>query len=271
MTLEHVEPPAPSHCWPPHIELVAGTFSRSGTVMFESTGWPWSEGRRSDDAVELEWEDVSFRITSNQIIIQADDPTAAVDLHWNILMATAYELGGIPALHGFMAATPAGHGVAVLGLSGAGKTTTGRALLAQGCTLVADDLIILDGRGIPAGRPFVRRADVECSEDQLDIGGKFREPTNTTASTVPLTDMLVLCPDDVPQRTPLAPLPAVNLLLQGSYVPFEVSATSARTRLTTMLAMLSNGVRVSAARSRTATPEEFARDLIDQAARSASA
>jgi len=239
--------------------------------MFESTGWPWSVGRRSDGCVELEWEDASFRITSDQIIIQADDPTAAVDLNWNILIATAYELGGTPALHGFMAATPSGQGVAVLGLSGAGKTTTGRALLAQGCTLVADDLIILDEVAIPAGRPFVRRADVDCQDDELDIGGKFREPAEITTTPVELTDMLVLCPDDVPQRTPLDALPAVNLLLQGSYVPFEVSPTSAKKRLSMMLAMLSKGVRVSAARSRTATPEEFARDLIDQAARSASA
>lgn len=239
--------------------------------MFESTGEPWSEGRRNEATVELEWEDGRFRVTRNRIIIDAEDPTAAVDTYWNILIAAAYELAGTPTLHGFMAATPLGNGVAVLGLSGAGKTTTGRALLANGCTLVADDLIILDKDGIPQGRPFVRRADVECSEDQLDIGGKFREPAPTVVDPVPLTDVLVLCPEDVPQRTPLDAMSSMNLLLQGSYVPFEVSTTSPKTRLATILAMVSSGVRVSAARSRTAAPDEFAVELIDQADRSASA
>ncbi len=100
---------------------------------------------------------------------------------------------------------------------------------------------------------------------------EFREPAETSIDPVSLTDILVLCPEDVPQRTPLDEMASMNLLLQGSYVPFEVSTTSPKTRLATILAMVSSGVRVSAARSRTATPDEFAVELIDQADRSANA
>lgn len=271
MSYEVISPPEPADSWPEHIELVAGTFDRSGEVMFESTGWPWSEGRRTDSWVELEWEQMSFRITPERVIIDAVDPQRAVDLQWNIVQATAYELGHTSTMHGFMAGTPSGAGVAVLGLSGAGKTTTGRALLAAGCDLVADDLIILHEEGVRVGRPFVRRADTDHPADQLDIGGKFREPAKTVSTPVPLTDILVLCPDDVPQRTPLDPMTATDLLLKGAYVPFEVSTTSARTRLVTVLDLVSSGVRVRAARSRSATPEEFAAELIDQAENSAKA
>lgn len=264
-------PPWPADRWPSHVELVAGTFESSGQVMFESTGWPWSQGRRSDDAVELEWEDMSFRVTADRIVVDAPDPEAAIDLHWNILQAAAYELDGTPSLHGFIAATPSGHGVAVLGLSGAGKTTTGRALLSSGCTLVADDLIVLHEDGIRLGRPFVRRADADCAYEDLDVGGKLRVPSPTVDAPVQLTDMLVLTNEEVPQLRPLDPMASANLLLQSAYVPFEVSPTSARARLTTVMSMLTSGVRVIAARPRSATPEQFARALIDQAESSASA
>jgi len=238
--------------------------------MFESAGGDWSEGRRSDDWVELEWEDERFRLTRDRVIIDSDDPTGAVDLYWNILLATVRELRGTPAIHGFMAVTPSKKGIAVLGQSGAGKTTTGLALLDLGCKLVADDLIVLEAGGVPTGRPFVRQIDPDAPDEALDIGGKVRIPAPTANAPVPLSNVLVLCPEDVPQLQPLDSLTATNLLLQGSYVPFEVSAGTARTRLEWVLKMLNSGVTVSAARSRTRTPHEFASYLIDQTALTAS-
>ena len=86
MTYQHVLPPEPEGCWPANIELVSGTFETSGETMFESAGGDWSEGRRSDDWVELEWEDERFRLTRDRVIIDSDDPTGAVDLYWNILL-----------------------------------------------------------------------------------------------------------------------------------------------------------------------------------------
>jgi hypothetical protein len=271
MTERTVAPPEPANCWPSDLELVSKSFDPGGEIMFESTGRVWSEGRRGDQWVQLDWEYSRFHLTQDRVTIDAAEPTSAVDLYWNILLATVYELRGRPAIHGFMAESPEGAGLAVLGLSGSGKTTTGRALLDLGCRLVADDLIIIERQGVLPGRPFVRRADAYAPKEKLDIGGKYRVPAETSSDPVPLTNILVLCPDDVPQLTPLDSMTAANLLLQGTYVPFEVSTTSARRRLEAVLEMLHSGVTVSAAKSRTAPPHDFANYLLDQAAASSSA
>lgn len=56
-------------------------------------------------------------------------------------------------LHATAAVTPAG-AVAVAGVSGAGKSTTLGGLLARGCTMVTDDVTVIDGSA--TGAPWVR-------------------------------------------------------------------------------------------------------------------
>ena len=255
------QPPEPAECWPDDLKLEAGPVTPEGDVVFSSTGEPWSVARRREDEILLEWSDVRFAISTNRIIVDAEQPRAMADLYWNTLIATAFELRGVTCLHGFEVQSPDGMGIVVVGLSGAGKTTTGKALLARGCTLVADDLVALDVGGRPTSRPFVRRVLNPGETTPTDIGGKVREPYELAKTIPALRRVLSLDErvehDDIQQAVPME---FVDHLLRSPHVPFEISLQSAQRRLTTAAAIQSTA-SLYIARPQSRTPEEFA-DLL---------
>lgn len=256
-----LQPPDPVACWPDDLTLEAGPVAPEGDLVFESTGEPWSVARRRGDEILLEWSDVRFAVSTNRIVVDAAQPRAMADLYWNTLIATAFELRGVTCLHGFEVQSPDGTGIVVVGLSGAGKTTTGKALLARGCILVADDLVALDAGGRPTSRPFVRRVLNPGEKTPTDIGGKVREPY-AIAETIPELRRVLSLDERVEhdEIKEAGPMEFVDHLLRSPHVPFEISVESAQRRLATAAAIQSTA-SLYIARPRSRTPEEFA-DLL---------
>ena len=213
-------PLAPPDGWPADISLVVGPMPDLLAPALTTTVEPICTCRRSGDACQLEWKAARFHITADAVLIDARDPLRAIDHFWNPVLAAVTELRGVPTLHGFMAADPTGRGLAIVGSSGAGKSTTGSLLIAQGCRLVADDLIILEPDGVPAGRPFVRRVASDGT-GPLDSGGKHRVPVMTAAKKVPLARVLVLRKEWAGPPGPVNGVEAFQLLLKNSHLPFE--------------------------------------------------
>ena len=259
-----IEPPEPAECWPDDLTLHAGSIEPAGKLVFESTGEPWSVARRNGDEIQLEWSDVRFAISANRIVVDADRPQLMVDLYWNTLIATAFELRGITCLHGFEVLAPDGSGLAIVGLSGAGKTTIGTALLARGCTLVADDLIALHSGTRPTSRPFVRRVPRPGEKTPTDIGGKVREPYEIAKAIPELRRVLSLDErikhDEIREANPMN---FIDHLLRSPHVPFEISRETAQRRLKTAAAIQSR-TTLFIARPRSRSPEQFAKLLMSR-------
>lgn len=260
MELTELRPPEPIESWPVNLALFSGEIVNRGESVFEGTGEPWSTARRFDGGVQLEWEGVQFEVSAEKIIVCATNPVESVDLYWNTLVAVVFELRGITCLHGFMVEAPNGEGLAVLGNSGAGKTTTGRALLEHGCTLVCDDLVTLSSGVPPMGRPFVRRLPEANEIATLDVGGKIREPYPLALAVPELQRALVLDKSAADDGTRLEPMKALDHLLRNPYVPMEISHDSAARRLGAIVEEIS-ALEVIAARPKSRTPQEFA-DLL---------
>ena len=257
-------PPDPVESWPKGLALETSVIRQRGTPAFEGTGEPWSTARRFDGGVQMEWADVRFELTASKILVDAQHPVVAVDLYWNTLVATVLELRGITCLHGFMVEGPEGAGLAVLGNSGAGKTTTGRALLDLGCTLVCDDLVAIGAGARPVGRPFVRRLPEKDEQSVLDVGGKVREPQPLAATVPALSRALVLDEGASEGGARLSHMEAVDHLLRNPYVPMEISRESAERRLRTILEQIAV-IDVIAAKPKSRTPGQFAGLLLSGA------
>lgn len=262
MTLIKITPPEPTECWPEDLSITATSLSPRGDLVFESTGAPWSVARRVPGGVQLQWDNVHFEVTATSVLVDGSEPREMVDLYWNTLVAAVLELRGVTCLHGFMVESPAGEGLAVLGLSGAGKTTTGRALLDRGCSLVCDDLLALQAGATPHGRPFFRRIAEAGEAGPFDIGGKIREPQPLTSRIPVLRSVLSLderVTDDTIQRA--GPIDAIDHLLRNPYLPFEITPGTATRRVETAVQLIST-CAVHYARPRSRTPGEFADFLL---------
>lgn len=249
-----IEPPAE---WPADVGLSAADLGQHGEIAFTGSAEPWSRAYRAADSVQLEWREVRFRVSADNVLVDADDPLRMVDLYWNCLISAVEELRGTPTFHGFMALDRLGRGLAVIGSSGAGKTTTGLALLDAGCRLVCDDLIVLRPDGVPPGRPFVRRLPGGFRGEALDVGGKSRLATEVAERPVRLTRVLALVATDLPPLEPLGTMAKLDLLLRNPYMPFDSNTDGARARLDTLVA-LSEEIEVAAAAPRSTSPEALA-------------
>ena len=258
-----MSPPDPAHCWPKGLAIASAAIERTGRTVFSGSGEPWSEARRIDGGVQLEWDGVHFQITKDLVLVDSEDPDSMVDLYWNTLVATALELRGVTCLHGFMVEGPGGEGLAVIGVSGAGKTTTGRALLDLGCTLVCDDLLAVDPGKPPYSRPFFRRVPEVGERVALDIGGKAREPQALSEQIPALTRILSLDDRiDGNEITLAGPVASIDHILRSPYVPFEITTDSAKRRLATATSFVGS-TEMIIGRPRSRTPEQFATILLD--------
>lgn len=262
MTAAKLTPPEPTECWPANLSITSTPLSPRGELVFEGTGAPWSVARRIPGGVQLEWVDVRFEVTKTSVFVDASEPGAMVDLYWNTLVATVLELRGTTCLHGFMVEEPSGEGIAVLGLSGAGKTSTGRALLERGCTLVCDDLLLLDPGASPVARPFYRRIPDHGERASVDIGGKVRE-AQPLAARIPSLDRVLSLDGRVssPGIFRADALEGIDHLLRNPYLPFEITPGTAARRLA-LAAKLVSTASIHYARPRSQSPSEFAGFLV---------
>lgn len=105
------------------------------------------------------------------------------------VLAAVLRQRGLLVLHANAAATPAG-AVAMSGASGAGKSTTLAALLARGCAMLADDIVVLQkGQGghveVLPGVPQLHLTEESANAVGQDITGLPRYPWRRMKAAVP--------------------------------------------------------------------------------------
>ena len=132
-------------------------------------------------------------------------------------------------LHASAVVGPSG-AIAILGGTGAGKSTLAAALLAHGCELVADDALVLewhdeqlmavpDPRGVRLLPAAAERlvAGAVLADAETDTAGKFRIArglsTMTTLEPLPLVGAVLLQPSTTAGRIDVEPLPPATALM----------------------------------------------------------
>jgi len=142
-----------------------------------------------------------------------------IDMDLLFLFALPYLLSllGRESLHGCVVER-GGHGLAILGAPGSGKSTTALRLVDRGFHLVADDLVVFDRgcRALP-GPSFIRlRPDqITGLEGQWDRGGKFRYSLPVSTRPVPLKRILIL-DGSIERLQAVGGVTAVDLLLRNA-------------------------------------------------------
>jgi hypothetical protein len=140
----------------PAVEIVEGPVASDGAVVWRAAPPFDFVCRRDGSAIVLEWPEARFRATASRVVVDARDRGTAAILMVPAVWAVVMTARGQESLHGCAVARD-GHAIAVLGASGAGKSSAGLAMLGRGWRVVTDDLIVFDaaGRVIP-GPPFLR-------------------------------------------------------------------------------------------------------------------
>jgi hypothetical protein len=125
----------------------------------------WGFGERTEAVVDAEGASVRITSTSGRFPedVYATNHTAVL---LGSVLPSVLRLRGMLCLHGAVVDIR-GAAVVLLGEKGAGKSTCAAALLARGCSLVADDAAVLDDRqgfSVRAGYPRLRlwRSSVEA-------------------------------------------------------------------------------------------------------------
>ncbi len=186
---------------------------------------------RQDDAVILVWPDARFAVTSDRVIVDADNDNVAVTLLLHPVWSVVLAARGQEALHGSVIEC-GGRGVAIQGRSGVGKSTASLGLLDRGWRLVTDDLIAFDeARRVLPGPPFVRLMPDNATSrpGSIDAGGKVRFWPSTCPDAVSLMAMVVLV-EGVEHPARLDGVSAVDALLTQVYNPILTHPGQARRR-----------------------------------------
>lgn len=105
------------------------------------------------------------------------------------VLAALLRQRGLVVLHANAVLTPRGV-VCLAGQSGAGKSTTSMALTARGCSLLADDIAVVQlGQGgqleVLAGAPHVYLTEESAAGLGRDLAGLPRDPTRRHKAAVP--------------------------------------------------------------------------------------
>ncbi|HEU0114958.1 MAG TPA: hypothetical protein VFQ80_09785 [Thermomicrobiales bacterium] len=250
----------------PAVEIVEGLVASRGAVVWRAAPPFDFVCRRDGAATILEWPEARFRVTASRVVVDARDRDAAALLLVPAVWAVVMTARGCESLHG-CAVAHEGQGIAVLGASGAGKSTAGLTMRDRGWRVVTDDLIAFDaaGRAIP-GPPFVRlRPDHGAARDgEPDVGGKFRLATRQCSEAVPLTAVIALH-DDYVECAPLHGSAAVAALLDQVYAPMVTHDGQAQRRFELALDLVAR-TRVYGAPPRSLTAETIERIAQETAA-----
>ncbi len=250
----------------PVVEIVEGAVTPRGAALWRAEPPFAFACFRDDDAIVLDWPEARFRVAATRVVVDASDRIVAagmlVPAVWSVVMAAR----GVESLHG-CAVARAGRAVAVLGASGAGKSSAGLAMLDRDWHVVTDDLLVLDdaGRAVP-GPPFLRLCTngEHGRAGEPDAGGKLRVATPGVPAPVPLTGMVILH-DDYTECVRLRGSAAVAALLDQVYAPMVTHADQSRRRFE-LAVDLAARTAVFGAPPRSLTPETIERIAQENAA-----
>ncbi len=153
-------------------------------------------------------------------MVDAEDHVTAAHLLMSAVWSVVLSAHQRESLHG-SAVEQGGHAVAIMGLSGSGKTTAAHLLIKRGWRLVSDDLLTFDDdlRVIP-GPPWMRflPGDGSGLPSLPDAGGKVRAYPPTSLQPVPLAAMIIMAPE-YERCVRLSGTSAAAALLQQVYNP----------------------------------------------------
>lgn len=211
----------------------------------------------NDESFTFSLANAGFTLSPTQIVIDASSSIAAdllVFFAWPLLLSML----GKESLHGCVVER-SGHGLAVLGTSGAGKSTTALRLIDLGFRVVADDLLVFSNsfHAFP-GPPFIRlRPDQAEGQTGLwDPAGKFRCSVPSCDQPVPIEQIVVL--DDTVKNTgPVSGAQAVDLLIRNMASGF-VLFPNQRTNRFELATAVAGRIPLLAAKSRSLTPDVLA-------------
>ena len=222
--------PANSVAAAPPVLFRSGTVEVSGTAHWESGDATEIALHRTPAAAIVSFGLHRLRIDSAGVVFDTQALGPTLDLNYNPLAAFLLPFHGRIALHAFVVDV-GGRRIAILGETGAGKTTLGRELLCRGGRLVADDLLALDGEArAHGGPPFVRVVDPVDGVD-LDVGGKHRCPVQAEAVEARPVDRFIVLDPEASEPAELDPVAAIDRLLARPYSPAAAMAEELLLRL----------------------------------------
>ncbi len=189
--------PLPQNFDPPQVEVVLGHVAGDGVLLFDTDGPVPFACYQQGKAIVLAWSGIRFRIVPGRVVVDTEDHRTAAHLLvpavWSVVLAAHQR----ESLHG-SAVEHGGRAVAILGLSGSGKTTAAQALINRDWRLVSDDVLTFDDdlRVVP-GPPWMRfLPDHGGAWPGIpDLGGKLRVHPPTRSHPVPLVAMVIMAPE----------------------------------------------------------------------------
>lgn len=170
----------------------------------------------------------------DRAVVDGPRPREAIEACLVAVWAFVLDLHGRESFHGSVVAR-SGRAVAVLGLSGDGKSTIAARAVDAGWDLLSDDLVACAEDGSVAPGPGYLRllgdeqADQPVDDAALGADGKRRAyaPVGPAAA---LGAVIVMDPA-FPELTRLTGLAAADALLANRYIPFAVSPDQRRRSL----------------------------------------
>jgi hypothetical protein len=251
--------PLPLDAGPATVEVVKGRVLPHGELLWQAPPPLAFACRRDKSAIVLDWPTARFRVDPERVVVDADDDRDAVALLIPVVWSVVLAGHGYEALHGCAAARD-GRAVAVLGASGAGKSTAALTLIDRGWRVITDDLLALDAAGLAVpGPPFVRICPDRAAGrgGEPDAGGKFRIPAPSCPEPVPLAAIVVL-DDQFDRDTPLRGAAAASALLGQIYSPIDTHPGQSRRRFELALGLV-DSVPIYGAPPRSLTADRLER------------
>ena len=221
------------------VDVVLGRVDPGPSLVWHSLEPVAFTCTRAGDQIVLDWPGMRFGVSANRVVVDTDDPEAAVIVLLQAVWSVLLTANGREALHASVVARD-GQAVAIVGAAGSGKSTAALTLLDRGWQLVADDLLTLDGQGraIP-GPSFIRltRDRAIGREGEWDAAGKLRYAPACHTEPIPLVALIV---HDAAIATcrHLSGIAGVHALLANIYndVPTHPGQAIRRLELATALA-----------------------------------